>query len=70
VVIDEVQDLVGARRELVEALVDRFECGFTIVGDPAQSIYGFTVKDRTARAGETNRFFEWLRNTFGEELVG
>jgi len=69
VIIDEVQDLVGARRELVEALVDRFECGFTIVGDPAQSIYGFTVKDHTERAGETNRFFDWLRNTFGEDLV-
>lgn len=69
VVIDEVQDLVGARRDLVETLLDRFECGFTIVGDPAQSIYGFTVKDPEERAGETNRFFEWLRVTFGEDLT-
>ncbi|TKK85800.1 ATP-dependent helicase [Herbidospora galbida] len=69
VVIDEVQDLVGARRELVEALLDRFECGFTIVGDPAQAIYGFTVKDPAERKGETNRFFEWLRGTFGEDLT-
>ncbi|GII52669.1 hypothetical protein Pth03_10580 [Planotetraspora thailandica] len=69
VVIDEVQDLVGARRDLVEALLDRFDCGFTAVGDPAQSIYGFTIKDLAERQGETNRFFEWLRGTFGEELT-
>ncbi|MFI7038603.1 UvrD-helicase domain-containing protein [Microbispora rosea] len=69
VVIDEVQDLVGARRELVEALLDRFDCGFTVVGDPAQSIYGFTVKNPSERRQETNRFFEWLRSTFGEDLT-
>jgi hypothetical protein len=69
VVIDEVQDLVGTRRDLVEALLDRFDCGFTVVGDPAQSIYGFTVKNPVERKEETNRFFEWLRGTFGEELT-
>ncbi|MET8156724.1 ATP-dependent helicase [Sphaerisporangium sp. NPDC005289] len=69
VVIDEVQDLVGHRRDLVEALLDRFDCGFTVVGDPAQSIYGFTIKGDAERKGETNRFFEWLRGTFGEELT-
>ncbi|MER5646027.1 ATP-dependent helicase [Streptosporangium sp. NPDC002524] len=69
VVIDEVQDLVGARRDLVEALLDRFDCGFTLVGDPAQSIYGFTVNNPEERKLETNRFFEWLRSTFGEDLT-
>ncbi|MER5621967.1 ATP-dependent helicase [Streptosporangium sp. NPDC002544] len=69
VVIDEVQDLVGERRDLVEALLDRYDCGFTVVGDPAQSIYGFTVRDPRARSQETNRFFEWLRRTFREDLI-
>ncbi|WP_436760972.1 UvrD-helicase domain-containing protein [Streptosporangium sp. V21-05] len=69
VVIDEVQDLVGDRRELVEVLLERFDCGFTVVGDPAQSIYGFTVKNVDQRKGETNRFFDWLRATFQEDLV-
>lgn len=69
VVIDEVQDLVGTRRELVEALLDTYDCGFTVVGDPAQSIYGFQVRDAKERAGETNRFFDWLRARFGEELT-
>ncbi|GAB2812233.1 hypothetical protein GCM10022221_07180 [Actinocorallia aurea] len=72
VVIDEVQDLVGARRDLVETLLEHFDCGFTVVGDPAQSIYGFTLGPNTTvqeRQGETNRFFVWLRNTFGEDLT-
>jgi hypothetical protein len=69
VVIDEVQDLVGARRDLVEALLDTYDCGFTVVGDPAQAIYGFQVADPKERAGETNRFFDWLRARFGEELT-
>ncbi|MDI2130870.1 ATP-dependent helicase [Yinghuangia seranimata] len=69
VLVDEVQDLVGARRELVEALLDRYDCGFTVVGDPAQSVYGFQIDDPAKRAGEVNRFFDWLRGTFGDELV-
>ncbi|WP_017594995.1 UvrD-helicase domain-containing protein [Nocardiopsis potens] len=69
VVIDEVQDLVGERRELVEVLLDEFDCGFTVVGDSAQYIYGFTVPDERERAGEADRFSTWLRNTFGDDLV-
>ncbi|MUN38547.1 ATP-dependent helicase [Actinomadura litoris] len=69
VVIDEVQDLVGRRREMVELLLDEFDPGFTVVGDPAQSIYGFTLKDDQDRAGETNRFFVWLRNSFDGDLI-
>ncbi|OOL32924.1 DNA helicase [Rhodococcus rhodochrous] len=71
IVIDEVQDLVGIRREMVEALLDRIghDCGFTVVGDAAQSIYGFQIEDLTERATETNRFFDWVRATFGNELL-
>jgi hypothetical protein len=71
VVIDEVQDLLGDRRELVEALLDRYRdsCGFTVVGDAAQSVYGFQIEDREERDAETGRFFEWLRCSFLDELV-
>ncbi|MFE4250108.1 UvrD-helicase domain-containing protein [Streptomyces sp. NPDC056910] len=71
VVIDEVQDLVGVRREMVEALLDRFQenSGFTLVGDSAQAVYGFQVSDPDQRADETDRFLDWVRATFGEELV-
>ncbi|MFF0388371.1 UvrD-helicase domain-containing protein [Kitasatospora sp. NPDC004615] len=71
VVIDEVQDLVGVRREMVEALLDRFQenSGFTVVGDSAQAVYGFQVSDPDQRAEETDRFLDWVRASFGEDLV-
>ncbi|MFD0373836.1 UvrD-helicase domain-containing protein [Streptomyces sp. NPDC127112] len=71
VVIDEVQDLVGVRREMVESLLDRFQenSGFTMVGDSAQAVYGFQVSDPEQRAEETDRFLDWVRATFGEDLV-
>ncbi|MFI8945046.1 UvrD-helicase domain-containing protein [Streptomyces sp. NPDC053750] len=70
VVIDEAQDLVGDRRDLVETLLDRFQrsCGFTVVGDSAQGIYGFQIEDPKERAGETDRFFAWLRMSY-DDLV-
>ncbi|MFI7296993.1 UvrD-helicase domain-containing protein [Streptomyces sp. NPDC050121] len=71
VVIDEVQDLVGDRRNMVEALLDHFQdsCGFTLVGDAAQAIYGFQVSDPDARAAETNEFFAWLRASYFDDLA-
>ncbi|MER7457506.1 UvrD-helicase domain-containing protein [Micromonospora sp. NPDC126480] len=58
VLLDEVQDLVGDRRELVQALLASVDCGFTMVGDPAQAIYGFQVR---GRSGEPD-IFSWVRD--------
>ncbi|MFJ5076096.1 UvrD-helicase domain-containing protein [Streptomyces sp. NPDC088553] len=71
VVIDEVQDLLGGRRELVETLLDRYQdsCGFTVVGDAAQTVYGFQIEDLAERKDETGRFFDWLRCSFPDDLV-
>ncbi|MEV7288054.1 UvrD-helicase domain-containing protein [Streptomyces sp. NPDC093252] len=71
VVIDEVQDLLGGRRELVEALLDRYQdsSGFTVVGDAAQSVYGFQIEDAAERTDETGRFFDWLRLSYLDDLV-
>ncbi|WP_445282921.1 UvrD-helicase domain-containing protein [Streptomyces sp. DSM 118148] len=71
VVIDEVQDLLGERRELVETLLDRYQdsCGFTVVGDAAQSVYGFQIADPHERADEIGRFFDWLRCSYPDDLV-
>lgn len=41
VVVDEAQDLASPRREFVEAILNRAG-GFTVLGDPAQGIYGFS----------------------------
>jgi hypothetical protein len=44
VIVDEAQDLVGARADLVIELVRSLpeDCGVTVFGDSAQAIYGFT----------------------------
>jgi hypothetical protein len=57
VVIDEAQDLVGSRADLVEALIRRLseDCGITVFADEAQAIYGFSDESnhRTKSSAET-----------------
>lgn len=45
VIIDEAQDIVGVRKELILELLAHLDraCGVTILADPAQAIYGFTT---------------------------
>ncbi|WFU31426.1 UvrD-helicase domain-containing protein [Bradyrhizobium brasilense] len=52
-VVDEAQDIVGARAELVETMIDALapECGVTVFADRAQAIYGFT-EDSTVAGDE------------------
>ncbi|EXJ13586.1 UvrD-helicase domain-containing protein [Imhoffiella purpurea] len=54
--VDEAQDIVGTRAEMVQALIRALprESGVTVFHDPAQAIYGFTadaVIDATALPG-------------------
>ena len=72
-VVDEFQDLPGVRGELVLALLDllappgRHGAGFTILGDPAQAIYGFAAE---AEGGFPTPAEYWKRVTdaYGGEL--
>lgn len=68
IVVDEAQDLVGDRRDMVEALIDVHteSTGFTVVGDDAQFVYGFQIEDRVERALEAGRFFDWVRRSFDD----
>ncbi|MFD8982166.1 UvrD-helicase domain-containing protein [Streptomyces sp. NPDC059564] len=71
VIIDEVQDLVGVRREMVESLLDRLQdsCGFTLVGDSAQAIYDFQIKDPEEYADRADLFLRWVRASYTDDLV-
>src|SRR5690606_7772117 len=44
-IIDEAQDVMGVRADLVVQLLRSLSqtCGVTILADPAQAIYGFTA---------------------------
>lgn len=71
VIIDEVQDLVGVRREMVESLLDRLQdsCGFTLVGDSAQAIYDFQIEDPEEYADRADLFLRWVRASYPDDLV-
>lgn len=69
VVIDEAQDLVGQRADLIEALVKRLptDCGVTIFADEAQAIYGFSDETKGISEGgnlkPVNPLLERFRRT-------
>ena len=47
VIVDEVQDLVGSRAELVLSMLNDLpdSCGFTLLGDSCQAIYDYMSED-------------------------
>lgn len=66
VLIDEIQDLVGPRAELVIALLSTVDCGFTLFGDPAQAIYGHQAGDTRERTND--ELYAWIRCHFKKSL--
>jgi DNA helicase-2/ATP-dependent DNA helicase PcrA len=77
VLVDEMQDLAGVRGDLVMELLGLVaprgqpDVGFTLLGDPAQSIYGFSVRQsgRTSLHGETTGvLLDSLRREWTGEL--
>ncbi len=68
VLIDEIQDLVGSRAQLVMALLRQTEAGFTLFGDPAQAIYDYQAAQEGAAS--TNRdLYAWIRRHFAASLL-
>ncbi|MFI9559089.1 UvrD-helicase domain-containing protein [Nonomuraea endophytica] len=68
-VVDEVQDLVGSRAELVKALLNTDLEGFTLLGDPAQGIYGFQLDDPRERLAGAARLYGDVRSRFKGDLA-
>ena len=66
-IVDEIQDLVGKRAEMVRSLLSHIECGFLLLGDECQAIYDYQIDSDT----ELNaaRLYEWLENYFKDELI-
>lgn len=63
-VVDEVQDIVGVRADLLLAILGAIpeEAGFTILGDPAQGIYDFQIRPSGGKKP--------LSTTSSQELLG
>jgi Superfamily I DNA and RNA helicases len=71
VVVDEFQDLPGVRAGMVNTLLSRLsdtqrKIGFTVLGDPAQSIYGFAARS----SGQLTNLDPWqeLQTRMGSSL--
>lgn len=68
-VVDEVQDLVGVRAEFVLTLLEADIEGFTLLGDPAQGIYGFQLDDPQERLEGAARLYAEVRERFEDDLA-
>ena len=53
-VVDEAQDIVGIRSDLVVEIVRKLSCGVTVFADEAQAIYSF-ADNREVQLGETGK---------------
>ena len=70
VIVDEVQDVVGARADFVLALLKKGipdDAGFTLLGDPLQSLYDFQL---TAQHPKTcQEFLDEVSKQFKPDLI-
>ena len=70
ILVDEVQDLVGARAELVKAILEKSATtpgGWTLFGDPAQGIYNFQLEGEARKIGSA-ALYQWLRMRFRHDM--
>lgn len=68
--IDEAQDLVGDRAQLVISLLEAMDsdAGFTVLGDPLQGIYDFQLEESEVKTTSTELINEII-DRFGAEQV-
>ena len=68
VFVDEIQDLVGIRAELVQTILENVNAGFGLFGDPAQGIYNFQLENPEEREIGSAALYGWVRENFGSKL--
>jgi DNA helicase-2/ATP-dependent DNA helicase PcrA len=66
--VDEIQDLVGLRAQLVQKILAYVAEGFTLLGDPAQGIYDYLV-DKDAQGPTSLEFLNWVHQTWKADLI-
>jgi len=62
VLVDEIQDLVGIRARLTQLVLENCGGGITLLGDPAQAIYEYLVKD--TEGPSSAQFIQWVKERF------
>lgn len=66
-IIDEVQDLVGKRAEMVRSLLKYIKCGFLLLGDECQAIYDYQINYKNEL--NASKLYEWFETYFNENLI-
>lgn len=68
--VDEAQDLVGDRAEMILAILEEVgsDLGFTVLGDPLQGIYDFQLDESDSKM-TSNDFRDRLIHDFGAEVT-
>lgn len=67
VFVDEIQDLVGVRSSFVKAILEHSGAGFSLFGDPAQSIYNYQLDGQSRDVGSME-LYEWIVNRYPDVL--
>lgn len=70
ILVDEAQDLVGDRAEMILAILEEVgsDLGFTVLGDPLQGIYDFQLDESESKM-TSNDFRDRLIHDFGAEVT-
>lgn len=66
--VDEMQDLVGERSDFMKAILDCIT-GFTLLGDPAQGIYDFQLKNEADKKLGSMELYLHVELTFWDTLL-
>ncbi len=66
-IVDELQDIVGTRANMVKEILKSINCGFMLLGDKCQAIYDYLIEDEE----ELNsvRFYNWLQEEYSETSI-
>ena len=70
-IVDEAQDIVGIRGELVLEIIGKLSdnCGVTVFSDEAQAIYGFSLdEDSIVPGNKQNTLAEKIREKYSERF--
>lgn len=68
ILVDEIQDLVDVRAELLLALLEAASGGFTLLGDPAQGIYNFQLEEPELRRVGSRLLYAHLTSRYKGKL--
>ena len=70
-IVDEAQDIVGIRADLVLEIIEKLSdnCGITVFSDDAQAIYGFSVDEETIEMEKNHKTLpEKIREKIGNKI--